>query len=75
VLSLRGRSSGKRELTFFKALRTDFFFHQSTRKNTILFLLGAHRKIAKEEEWRDHPETRRMTSRIIAKGATRAEAE
>jgi hypothetical protein len=45
------------------------------RKNTILFLLGAHRKIAKEEEWRDHPETRRMTSRIIAKGATRAEAE
>lgn len=73
MLSLRGRSSGKRELTFSK--HEQIFFSNNQRAKTHTFFIRRARKIAKEEEWRDHPETRRMTSRIIAKGATRAEAE
>jgi len=49
------------------------FFH-----NNYFFKRARARKIGKEEEeeeeWRDHLETR-ITSRIIAKGAIRAEAE
>jgi hypothetical protein len=57
----------------------DFFFFPSTpkaRKKHYFFKRARARKIGKEEEeeWRDHLETR-ITSRIIAKGAIRAEAE
>ena len=74
MLSLAGLQKKKVVLTF-SLKKSRFFFKHTERKKTLLFFRLA-RKIAKEEEWRDHPGTRRMTSRrIISKGATRAEAE